>query len=208
MPRAAGLLLVAAAVACGRPAERRGGPLVPWTGPRNVVSGVAAPGAAIALGLPTFAVRAEVVVDRVELVGADPALRVLDTRMSFVACPSCHRRAGYVGVTGSATEFCVGHYPPSDFGPTYEAAGLHLFERDAPSLLLYLTADGPGRHEAQGFRVHYRTARGRRYVIEVRSTALAVEQHDPTADRNACSRPTGSIWTGGTGGIQRVVPLG
>jgi hypothetical protein len=205
---AAGLTLVVGPAACGGGGERRGGPLVPWTGPQNVVGSVAAPKAAVALGLPTFAVREELVVDRVELIDPDPALRLMGARASFIACEKCHRRPGYVGVTGRATAFCVGAYPPADFGPTYDASGLRLFEGDAPSLLLYLTADTPGRHEAAGFRVHYRGARGARYVIEARSTTLAVEQHDPAADPAACTKPAGSIWTGGTAGLQRVVPLG
>jgi hypothetical protein len=202
------LLLVGVTVAVTRDGsgERRGGPLLVWTDGDAFVSLKTQATAAAAFGMPSFAIRDELVIDRVELVDADPALRLVASRISFLACPACRRRPGYVGVNGFVTSVCIGPFPPPGFGPTYEAAGLRLFPGDVPSLLLYLVADQLGRHDAAGFRVHYRTARGKRYVVEARSMRVGLESLDPRLGEG-CSKPRGTVWTGGTEGVQGGVPL-
>lgn len=199
------LLLV---TACGTGSgERHGGPLVPWTASHSTITGQVVPGSVMAFGIPSFAVRGTLDLRQVELVGAPRGVRLLAARVSFLACPRCNRRPGFVGVNGGATTVCVGRFPPPSFGPTYDVTGLRLFKGDAASLLLYLITDTPGEHQVAGYRVHYRDEHGTRYVIESRNVTIDVIQR-PADDSGVCRHPGTSIWTGGTGGKQDVVPLG
>jgi hypothetical protein len=195
------------ALACSRePRAQRGGPLVPWTAGTSTLRAVVAPDKAMALGLPTFAIREPITIDRVELRNPPKSLRLLTARVSFLACASCRRRPGYVGVGGLATSVCVGDFPPASYGPTYEATGLELFPGDAPSLLLYLQADGVGEHAAGGYRIRYHDAARHAFLVEQDNVTLVIEQRPP-GGAGVCQRPNGSIWTGGTAGKQQVVPL-
>lgn len=207
MTRRALAAVLALVTACGTgKGERTGGPLIPWTQSHSTISGAVSPGAVMAFGLPSFAVRGTLDLGRVELVGPSPGVHLVAARISFFACPRCNRRPGFVGVDGFATTVCVGPFPPPSYGPTYDATGLRLFPHDAPALLLYLAADSPGEHRVAGYRVHYRDERGAKYVIESRNVTLKLIQQ-PVESPGLCSHPTGSIWTGGEKGRQKVIPL-
>lgn len=202
------LVVVAALVAAacgGTEAERTGGPLLAWTRGQSTIDGVIAPGSAMAFGIPPFAVQRPLTIDAVELIDASEGLRLRAARVSFLACTKCRRRPGFVGVRGLATTVCVGSFPPPSFGPTYDAGGLELHPSDAPSLLLYLDATAPGHYEVAGYRVRYHDATGERYVIELTNVRIAVDQRGTGSD--ACTEPDDTVWTGGTGGKQQVVPL-
>lgn len=174
-----------AAVGCGRSPERRDGPLVVWSGSRQEIESTVAGGSVTAFGLPTLAVREELVLDRVDVTPADPSARFVGARVAFLDCPRCRRRPGYLGLPVLVTSVCAGAYPPREPGATYDVAGLRLFPGDAPILLVYATADAGGRHELGEPRIHYRTASGRRYAVTQHDVHLYVTRGARGCDADA-----------------------
>lgn len=157
--------------------------LVPLEGRAFFYSQPGAMGITSMLGiLPT----APITVLHVEPYGVTPGTEVLAVRAIFKGrgylSPSGHR-----WYTGSPIVECYdGPWPPSGYGPSYPVEGLDVVPGDGVKFVYYIRApDTFGLHVVTGYRITYRTARGRvrtatgdlgRFEIYFRTAAQLVHQ--------------------------------